>query len=334
MAGRQARRRRARRPQLRHRRGARDALRPRGGPVLRGRGDHRTAPRRQGRRALRCRGSHRRRASPRPARPPAARRSRTPPRATRTAPAARSSTGGCTCTPSGCPGLVAHQEVLLGNDGELLTIKHDSHAPFVLHAGRADRCPRRSGSARPHGRPRTPAGPVNPRLVVALLSAALIAYFVLHRRQSAHPVRGRHPRDHRPRRRGPADAAASAPSCCSSSSASAGVPSNSAAGWPTRVDCRSSRTCPRGRPAGSTRPPLCRISRPPGPRPRRIRRTGGSGSGWPTPTTWPATASGPALRCGRRSSWRAVRRERGAAPPRSGALPREEPARRGVTLSR
>ena len=32
----------------------------------------------------------------------------------------------CTCTRCGSPGLVAHQEVLLGGHGEILTIRHDS----------------------------------------------------------------------------------------------------------------------------------------------------------------------------------------------------------------
>ena len=41
------------------------------------------------------------------------------------APAARSSTES-TCTPFACPGLVAHQEVLFGGQGQTLTIRHDS----------------------------------------------------------------------------------------------------------------------------------------------------------------------------------------------------------------
>ncbi len=35
------------------------------------------------------------------------------------------------------PGLVAHQEVILGALGQTLTIRHDSIEPGVLHAGRA-----------------------------------------------------------------------------------------------------------------------------------------------------------------------------------------------------
>ena len=32
----------------------------------------------------------------------------------------------CTCTRYGCPGLVAHQEVLFGLQDETLSIRHDS----------------------------------------------------------------------------------------------------------------------------------------------------------------------------------------------------------------
>ena len=40
----------------------------------------------------------------------------------------RGGDGGAACrsTPSGCPGLVAHQEVILGGRGETLTIRHDT----------------------------------------------------------------------------------------------------------------------------------------------------------------------------------------------------------------
>ncbi len=57
------------------------------------------------------------------------------------------------------PGLVAHQEVILGGLGQTLTIRHDSidsHVSFmpgVLMAVKAVRVP-----SRPHGRPRRPAG--------------------------------------------------------------------------------------------------------------------------------------------------------------------------------
>ena len=42
-------------------------------------------------------------------------------------------------TPSGCPGLVAHQEVVFGGTGETLTIRHDTSSreafvPGVLRA--------------------------------------------------------------------------------------------------------------------------------------------------------------------------------------------------------
>ncbi len=56
-------------------------------------------------------------------------------------------------------GLVAHQEVLLGNAGEMLTIRHDSFdrvsfMPGVLAGGaRGGRPPRRHGGARALPRP-------------------------------------------------------------------------------------------------------------------------------------------------------------------------------------
>ena len=48
------------------------------------------------------------------------------------------------------PGLVAHQEVLLAGEGQLLTIRHDTLSREVLRARRA---------ARPREAPRSPAGP-------------------------------------------------------------------------------------------------------------------------------------------------------------------------------
>ena len=61
-------------------------------------------------------------------RPRRGRRSAAAPDATTTAwrgPAAPTSTAS-RCTPYACAGLLAHQEVLLGGDGETLTIRHDS----------------------------------------------------------------------------------------------------------------------------------------------------------------------------------------------------------------
>ena len=43
-------------------------------------------------------------------------------------------------------GLVAHEEILLGNAGEQLTIRHDSFDRASLHARRAARRPRQVGS--------------------------------------------------------------------------------------------------------------------------------------------------------------------------------------------
>ena len=42
-------------------------------------------------------------------------------------------------TRCGCPGLVAHQEVLLGGPGQLLTIRHDATSARGLRPGRAAR---------------------------------------------------------------------------------------------------------------------------------------------------------------------------------------------------
>ena len=52
------------------------------------------------------------------------------------------------------PGLVAHQEVILGDVGQTLTIRHDSTDRDVLHAGRAaGRAPRRRPAGAAGGRP-------------------------------------------------------------------------------------------------------------------------------------------------------------------------------------
>ncbi len=81
------------------------------------------------------------------------------------------------------PGLVAHQEVILGSAGETLTIRHDSmhrssFMPGVLLAIRA-------AAARPgltvglEPLIGSVTDPVKPRLVAGILAAVLVAYFVV-----------------------------------------------------------------------------------------------------------------------------------------------------------
>ena len=45
------------------------------------------------------------------------------------------SAGTCRSTRCGCPGLVAHQEVLFGGTGEVLTIRHDTTSREAFVAG-------------------------------------------------------------------------------------------------------------------------------------------------------------------------------------------------------
>ena len=82
------------------------------------------------------------------------RRSATRRRARRARPP-RASAATCRSTRSACPGLVAHQEVLLGGEGQLLTIRHDTFSreafvPGVLLA--LERL--RDAAAGPDGRAR------------------------------------------------------------------------------------------------------------------------------------------------------------------------------------
>ena len=111
-------------PQLRRRRRAGHAVRPPGRAVLRvGRGD-RAAPRREGRRPVRYRGRTADRiAQPRGDAGPGCR----PDATTQEVPGARGADiDGIRVHGVRLPGLVAHQEVLFGTDGETLTIRHDS----------------------------------------------------------------------------------------------------------------------------------------------------------------------------------------------------------------
>ena len=82
-----------------------------GGAVLPARGDHRAAQRGEEGRAVRHRSARRRSSSA----------------------ATRSS------TPCACPGLVAHQEVIFGGEGQLLTIRHDTTGARVVRRRRAAR---------------------------------------------------------------------------------------------------------------------------------------------------------------------------------------------------
>ena len=104
---------RLRRAELRHRRGADDALRRRGVAPHGRRGDHRVPPPGQARRAVGHRGAD------------------------------GGADGAATCrsTPSGCPGIVADQDVILGDVAQTLTIRHvttdrTSFMPGVLLAVR------------------------------------------------------------------------------------------------------------------------------------------------------------------------------------------------------
>ena len=116
------------RGQLRHRRRAHDQAVRAGRPVHRRGRDHRAAPRRQGRRPLGHGPAHRRADGRRPPgggmawgrRPDDGSRSCPGPGG----PAART---GSDIHSVRLPGLVAHQEVLLGSAGQTLTIRHDSY---------------------------------------------------------------------------------------------------------------------------------------------------------------------------------------------------------------
>ena len=145
LAGRGARSRRADGAELRHRRGADDAVRPGGGPVLRVRGDHRAAP--PGKVDAPCgtRGAPPRAGRRGPAPRPASARCRTPPRPGWTAPAAPTWTASG-CTRSGWPGWSRTRRCCSARPGETLTIRHDSldrvsFMPGVLLGGPGGRRP-------------------------------------------------------------------------------------------------------------------------------------------------------------------------------------------------
>ena len=147
--------RRARRPELRHRRGAHDAVRRAGRAVLRVGRDRRAAPPAQGRRARPAPRPRTARADRRGSRTrPASARCRTPPRSASTAPAAATSTAS-RCTRCACAAWSSHQEVLLRRaTGETFTIRHDSTRRRVVRAGRAARRPPGRRAPRPHRRSR------------------------------------------------------------------------------------------------------------------------------------------------------------------------------------
>ncbi len=143
-------------PQLRHRGRADDAVRRAGGALVRDGGDHGAAPRRQARRSLRYGPvdgpAHLGGPGGRPRRRRTGVVARRGARATRTGTSARQEPPGG--QPDGQPpgveaapgvqvhsvrlrGLVAHQEVLLGTAGQILTLRHDSLDRSLVHAGRA-----------------------------------------------------------------------------------------------------------------------------------------------------------------------------------------------------
>ena len=98
----------ARRAELRARRGADDAAGRRGGAPPAARGDRRAARRGQEGRALGDGQGD-----------------------------GRARSAACRSTRCGCPGLVAHQEVLFGGEGQLLTIRHDAFSREAYVPGRA-----------------------------------------------------------------------------------------------------------------------------------------------------------------------------------------------------
>ena len=56
------------------------------------------------------------------------------------------------------PGLVAHQEVIFGGEGQTLSLRHDSIDRELVHARSTARRPQGRRAAGPlHGRPREPA---------------------------------------------------------------------------------------------------------------------------------------------------------------------------------
>ena len=156
------------RPQLLHRRGADDALRGRGGPVLRvGRG-HRAAPPGQGRCALRHRPSYGGADRRRPPRRPDSARCPTPPPPRSTVPAAPTSTASA-CTACACAGWSPTRRSCSAGLGETLTIRHDSldrvsFTPGVLLGAAPDRRP-----PGPHRRARGAPRPRNVSLARAFL---------------------------------------------------------------------------------------------------------------------------------------------------------------------
>ena len=120
------------RPELLHRRRPDHAVRPAGGPLVRERRGHRTAPRQQGGRPQRHRHPHRPadRRRPRRGRP----RARSSDPTTHGLPGARGAGRGRRARALGAAARpAAHQEVLFGDTGETLTIRHDSlhHSSFM-----------------------------------------------------------------------------------------------------------------------------------------------------------------------------------------------------------
>ena len=135
-------------PELRHRRGADDALRRAGGAVLRHRRGDRAAPRRQGRRTVGHRhddgAAHGRGVAGLGARSHQA-------RGASRAPGAARPTAGIHVHSVRLRGLVAHQEVLLGTTGQSLTHPPRLLRPHLVHARRA--------AGGEEGRPSAPASP-------------------------------------------------------------------------------------------------------------------------------------------------------------------------------
>ena len=197
-------------------------------------------------------------------------------------------------------GLVAHQEVLFGTEGETLTIRHDSldrssFMPGVLLAIRSivDRPGLTVGLE-------ALAGPVKARTTAIVLTAVLVVYFVLLAQRAVLAYPDRHRRRHRV-----------GAACWSLPLIGAWIAVVNLR-FGAQVERLARRLADEGVPC-RTPPDLPR--RPSGRVDRaaadawfddrkaeleQAPRTGAPGTAWPTPTTSPATGAARGTPCGRR----------------------------------